>query len=113
MKRGDEGDAGVGLVGDGVGEAFRVDEIVGGQSGSAVARGFDGAGGEEFGRFGPEGQQAGHGGVVHAVFVLEGHPSVPQQVEPGDGRRSPEERFEPRIRRGRLPRRGTGSESAP
>ena len=51
--------------------------------------------GEEFGRFGPEGQEAGHGRAVYAVFVPEGHPGVPQQVEPGDGRRSPEERFEP------------------
>ena len=92
---GDEGDAGADLVGDGAGEAFCVDEIVGGQSGSPVARGFDGAGGEEFERFGPEGQEAGHGGAVYAVFVPEDHPGVPQQVEPGDGRRSPEECFEP------------------
>ena len=40
---GDDDDAGVDLVGDGAGEPFRVDEIVGGQSGSPVARGFDGA----------------------------------------------------------------------
>ena len=83
---GDETSADVDLVGDGAGESSRVDEIVGGQSGSPVARGFDGAGGEEFGRFGPEGQQVGHGGAVYAVFVPEGRPGVSQQVEPGDGR---------------------------
>ena len=80
---GDEGDAGVDLVGDGAGELFRVDEVVGGQAGSPVARGLDGAGGEELGRFGPEDQQASHGGTIHAVFVPEGHPRIPQQAEPG------------------------------
>ena len=70
-------------------------EIVGGQSGSLVARGFDGTRGGGIRSIRPRRPEAGHGGTVHAVFVPEGHPSVPQQVEPGDGRRSPEERFEP------------------
>lgn len=92
---GDEDDAGIDLVGDGAGKPFRVAEIVGGQSGSPVARGFDGTRGEGIRSIRPRRPEAGHGGAVYAVFVPEGHPSVPQQVEPRDGRRSSEERFEP------------------
>ena len=92
---GDEGDASVDLVGDGAGEPFRVDEVVGGQPGSPVAGGFDGAGGEEPGRLRSEDQQAGDGRPVHSVFVPVRHAGIPEQVEPGDGRRSAEERFEP------------------
>ena len=90
---GDEGDIGIDLVGGWTGELFCMDEIVGGQSGSPVARGIDGAGGEELGRFGPEDQPTSHGGWSTPSSSRR-VTSVPQQVEPGDGRRSPEERFE-------------------
>ena len=60
----------------------------------AVARGLDGPGSEEVGRLRREYEQTGNGRSVHPVLVPERHPRVAQQVEPGDGRRPPEERLE-------------------
>ena len=71
-----------------------MDQIIGGQAGSAVARGLDGPGFEEVGRLRREDEQTGDGRAVRPVLVPERHPRVSQQVEPGDGRRPTEERLE-------------------
>ena len=71
-----------------------MDQVVGGQAGPAVARGLDGPRFEELGRLRREDEQTGDGRAVHPVLVPERHPRVAQQIEPGDGRRPTEERFE-------------------
>jgi len=71
-----------------------VDEVVGGQALTRIARRLDRTGGEELGGFRAEGQQAGDGGAVDAALVAERHAGVAEQVEPGDGGRASEEGLE-------------------
>ena len=91
---GDERDSGVDLIGDRAGKPLRVDEIVGGEASTSVARGFDGPRRQELGRLRREDEQASHRRAVQAVLIPEGHSGVAQKVEPGNRRQSPEERLE-------------------